>query len=73
MVVSDSRGELVEWSIEGSSPAIYRRYGGSRDMVRAGDRVTVVVHPLRTGANGGQLESITTGDGRTLDFSKSAP
>jgi hypothetical protein len=73
MTVPDAAGEEVEWGLEGSAPTIYRRYGMTRDAVKAGDRITVVVHPLRSGANGGQLQSITTSDGKTFDVSAPQP
>jgi hypothetical protein len=73
VVVRDGQAREVEWSVEGSSPAVWRRYGGSREMLKAGDQITVIFHPLRDGANGGQLQSVTMPDGRTIDVSKAAP
>ena len=69
VVAPASDGKNVEWQIEGSSPAVWRRYGRNREIVKTGDRVTVMIHPLRSGANGGQLQSITTADGKTIDLS----
>jgi hypothetical protein len=73
LVAPGPEGEGTEWNIESSSPAIWRHYGGNRDMVKSGDRVTVVMHPLRSGAIGGELQAITTADGKTYDLSQATP
>jgi Family of unknown function (DUF6152) len=66
LAVLDNQGKLVEWSIEGQSPQVLRLLGfPGKDMVKAGDKVTVHIHPLRDGTNGGQLVSATTSDGQT--------
>ena len=72
MMAADAANKEVEWQVEGSSPTILHRYGVTRDLVKAGDKVTVVVHPLKSGGNGGQMQSITTADGKTIDLA-SAP
>jgi hypothetical protein len=68
MVAQDARHKDVEWQVEGSSPTILHKYGATRDLIKAGDRITVVIHPLKSGANGGQLQSITNADGKTIDL-----
>ena len=65
---ADANGNDVEWQIEGSSPTIFRRVGLARDAIKVGDRVTVVIYALRSGASGGQLRSVTTADGMTYDL-----
>jgi hypothetical protein len=72
VVTRDTHGENVEWQIEGASPSAWRRYGASRDMVKAGDQISVIIHPLRSGANGGQLQSITTASGKIFDLAVAA-
>jgi Family of unknown function (DUF6152) len=39
----------VEWSIEGGSPNILTRGGWTRNALKAGDKVEVVIHPIRNG------------------------
>ena len=73
IVAHDPQGGDVEWSIEASSPAVWRRYGATRDMLKPGDSVSILFHPMRSGANGGLLQSLTLSDGRTIDVSKAAP
>ena len=46
-----------EWSIEGASPNVLARRGWTRASLKAGDKATVVIHPLKDGSNGGSLVS----------------
>jgi hypothetical protein len=58
-------GKDVEWSIEGGSPNGLSRRGWSRNMMKAGDKLTVVIHPLKNGDNGGSLTKLTV-NGKTV-------
>jgi hypothetical protein len=66
LVVSDESGRLTTWSLQMNGIAGYARRGWTRDTVKAGDRVTVVIHPLKSGEPGGNLMVIVLPDGRTL-------
>jgi hypothetical protein len=59
LTVRDASGQTVEHAIEGGSPTNLARVGWSRTTIRTGDRATVHIHPLRSGATGGSLISIT--------------
>ena len=59
LLVKDSAGKEVEWSIEGSSPNNLARFGWTRTSLKAGDHVQAVVHPLKDGSIGGSLVKIT--------------
>ena len=59
LLVKDSSGKEVEWSIEGSSPNNLSRFGWTRNSLKSGDRVQAVVHPLKDGSIGGSLVKIT--------------
>jgi hypothetical protein len=65
LVVVDQAGKNVEWSIEGGSAATMSRQGWSRMALKPGDRVTVVIHPLKDGTRGGSLISATL-NGQTI-------
>ena len=53
-------GVAQDYSLEGASPSLVRKHSGwTRDMVKVGDKVTVVVLPLRDGRPGGSLQSIS--------------
>jgi uncharacterized protein DUF6152 len=68
VMAKDPRGgpdQEVEWSIEGGSPNGLSRRGWTRNAMKAGDKVTVVIHPLKNGDHGGSLMNITV-NGKTL-------
>jgi len=59
----------IRWSFEMGAPnALYRR-GWRQSSLKPGDQVTVVLHPLRDGRNGGSLVSVTLPDGKQLQGS----
>ncbi len=66
LVVADPSGKQVQWSFEMGVPNAMARRGWSPRIVKAGDRVTVVGHPLKDGRTGGALVSLTLPDGRVL-------
>jgi Family of unknown function (DUF6152) len=53
----DSSGKQVEWSIEMASPNSLARSGWKRTSLKPGDKVTLVVHPMKDGSAGGSLVS----------------
>ena len=59
MLVKDASGKDVEWSIEGASTINLTRQGWSRNSLKPGDRVVIVIHPLKDGSPGGSLVSAT--------------
>ena len=56
--------QVQHYTIECASPGILNRVGWKFNMVKAGDVITVIVAPLRTGEPGGLLKQITLPDGR---------
>ena|SRR5277367_3427052 len=62
LVKSDS-GNEVEWSIEMTSPEHLARVGWRPGTMKAGDKVSLVVHPMRDGSAGAQYISGTGPDG----------
>ena len=67
--VANDKGQLETWAIEMNSPQNLIRTGWKRTTIKPGDKVTVVVHPLRDGKPGGSYVSITLADGTTLSGS----
>ena len=59
--------EAKAWTIEGASPGILNRIGWKFNIVKAGDKVTMIIAPLRSGEPGGLLKEITLPDGRVLN------
>ena len=52
-----------EWSIEMASPLHLMRNGWKPGSLRSGDKVVIVVHPMRDGSHGGNYVSATAADG----------
>lgn len=62
-----ARGNARErWSIEMTSPNNLAQEGWKRTSLKPGDKVTVWVHPLRSGAKGGSYAGVRLPDGSTL-------
>ena len=56
-------GETEVWAVEMLSPNVLGRMGWKRNSLKPGDEVTVVIHPVRTGAKGGNMVSIQDKNG----------
>ena len=66
IVVADARGRQTEWGLECGSPNMMARTGWKRTTLKPGDKVVVVLHPLKSGATNGSLVRITLPDGKVL-------
>jgi Family of unknown function (DUF6152) len=63
--VTDS-GQISTWQIELNSPNNLKRQGWKADLLKPGDKVTVVLNPLRDGKSGGLFISVTLANGAVL-------
>jgi len=70
---AEEDGGLKHWTVELSSPAILLRGGWKYNDMRYGDRVSVVINPLKNGQPGGLLVQATLRDGRILGNGVSPP
>jgi Family of unknown function (DUF6152) len=59
-------GRVTKWGIEGMSPNYLGRRGWSKDSLRPGDHVKVVIYPLKSGNPGGTFLRATLPDGKTM-------
>ena len=57
---------VERWGVEMGSPNSMVKGGWKSNIIKAGDKVTVAVHPLKSGEHGGIFMSITLADGRRL-------
>jgi hypothetical protein len=64
--VAKPDGSSEVWAVEMNSPNNLVRDGWKRTTLKAGDKVTVTVRPLRDGTPGGQYVAIVLADGRVL-------
>ena len=64
--VAEGNGAVKHWSVELGSPSILMQAGWKFTDVKVGDKITVVLSPLRSGEPGGLLAQVTLRDGRVL-------
>jgi Family of unknown function (DUF6152) len=64
--VPNQNGSSDKWSVECNSPNNLARAGWKSTSLKPGDKVTIVIHPLRTGEKGGSFMSATLADGQVL-------
>ena len=63
---ADASGAVKHWSIELGSPSILRNSGWKHNTLAMGDKVTLVINPLKNGNPGGLLLQANLADGRKL-------
>lgn len=64
--VTDDQGNVEHWGAELSNPHRLSAAGFSRDVVKPGDKITVVGHPSKSGAPRIEFINMVFPDGRTL-------
>src|SRR6202453_3217053 len=64
--VPDEKGAVKHWSIELGSPSILMQSGWKFSSIKAGDKITLIINPLKSGQNGGFLSQATLTDGKVL-------
>jgi hypothetical protein len=66
LLVSAGTPEPQEWSLEMGAPMYLYRLGWRPSTLKAGDRISVKITPLRDGTHGGLVVRATAADGRQL-------
>ena len=64
--VTDEQGNVVHWGRSSANPHMLSSAGFSKDLLKPGDKVTIVGHPSRSGAPRVEFRNMTLSDGRTL-------
>lgn len=64
--VKDSGGKATNWNLELASPNALRRLGWTRDVLKVGDQVSVLVAPAKDGAKMANARTVTLSDGRKM-------
>jgi len=59
----EGQGKSSRWDVEATAPFQLALMGLRADTLKAGDRVTMGIRPLRDGRNGGSFVFIVTADG----------
>jgi hypothetical protein len=66
LLVKNDAGKEDEWSIEMTSPEHLARAGWRPGTLKAGEKVTIVIHPLHDNQKGGEYLSGTGPNGPLL-------
>lgn len=66
LMVLGQDGTPAEWSIEMGSPSHLIRHGWKVDTIKPGDKISVVINPVRDGGKGGSYVSATGADGKAV-------
>lgn len=61
--VKNADGSVTKWGIEGMSPNFLGRRGWSKNTLKPGDHVKIVIAPLKNGEPGGTFLRVTLADG----------
>ena len=67
----DEKGELQHWTIELYNPLWMSRAGWTRNIVKAGDPITITFHGTKSGATNGYIrdgDGKLTAKGKELSF-----
>ena len=73
VVVADEAGKPSEYALEMQGTGQAQKNGWNKESVKPGDRLTFVMHPLKSGSRGGMLLNVTMDDGRKLSAVGRAP
>lgn len=66
LTVPGKAGAEESWTITALSPNLLERHGWKKTTLKPGDKITVLIYPLRDGKAGGNLISVTLPDGRVM-------
>ncbi len=70
LTVPGDNGTTDEWSVEMGSPFELLRNGWTATTIKAGDKVSVQIHPVKDGTHGGGFVAATDAEGHALGKGK---
>jgi len=71
--VTGEDAQVVQWVAEGQSPNVIFPVGYRKDSFKAGDKVTIIVEPVKNGRPMGRILQAVLADGKTLGAASSPP
>jgi hypothetical protein len=71
--VPNAKGTAEQWGIEGMSPNYLARRGWTKRTLKPGDKVSMLIHPLKGAEHGGSFLSVTLADGSVMRQSGAPP
>ena len=66
LVVPTKNGMTEEWGFECHSPNLVARKGWNLNTLKPGDKISVMMHPMRDGSKAGSVAYVTLADGKQL-------
>jgi hypothetical protein len=66
LTVTGAKGSVEEWSIESAPPSYLSRQGWSAVTLKAGEKITILMSPLRRETRRGILLEVKRSNGETL-------
>jgi|SRR4029079_11399473 hypothetical protein len=66
--VPNDKGGADTWGIEGMSPNFLERRGWSRSTLKAGDKLSVTIRPMKDGQKGGSWVTAKRPNGEVLNM-----
>jgi hypothetical protein len=63
----DASGAVKPYTVECANPGILNRVGWKFNLIKPGDKLTMIIAPLRSGESGGLLKEVTLPDGRVFN------
>jgi hypothetical protein len=64
--VTNEAGEVEHWTVETTAPVYMRRFGWTRDMIKAGDEVIVEGYAARDGSHLMRIRAVKRPDGTPI-------
>jgi uncharacterized protein DUF6152 len=68
--VTDDQGKVVHWNFEAQPPNILIHAGWTRETLKPGDQLTVVVNPAKNGSPIGIIQKIVLANGQELTMTE---
>ena len=66
MMMPGKDGAQEEWGFEAHSPNLVARKGWNLNTLKPGDKISVMMHPMRDGSKAGSVAYVTLADGKQL-------
>jgi hypothetical protein len=66
--VPNDKGGTDTWGVEGMSPNFLERRGWSRNTLKAGDKLSVTIRPMKDGQKGGSWVTAKRPNGEVLSM-----